>query len=71
MWIILIAKDAQWKECYLTGLEKVRWQRSAPDEWCDDFTRSQDRDEAHRFSSKQEAKDFMAKHSITGSIIPA
>jgi len=29
------------------------------------------RDNAKRFSSKQEAKDFMAKHSITGSIIPA
>jgi len=31
---------------------------------------SSDRDEAKRFT-KQEAKDFMAKHSITGSIIPA
>jgi hypothetical protein len=29
------------------------------------------RDDAKRFPSKQEAKDFMAKHSITGSIIPA
>ena len=29
------------------------------------------RDDAQRFSSKQEAKDFMAKYSITGSIIPA
>ncbi len=32
---------------------------------------SSDRDNAKRFSSKQEAKDFMAKYSITGSIIPA
>lgn len=30
-----------------------------------------ERDDAKRFSSKQEAKDFMAKYSITGSIIPA
>lgn len=39
----------------------------------DDFTwdLTPSRDNAKRFSSKQEAKDFMAKHSITGSIIPA
>lgn len=28
------------------------------------------RDNATQFTSRQEAKDFMAEHSITGSIIP-
>lgn len=38
----------------------------------DDFTwdLTTDRDESKQFTSRQEAKDFMAEHSITGSILP-
>lgn len=38
----------------------------------DDFTwdLTTDRDKAKQFDTRQEAKDFMAKYSITGSVIP-